>query len=148
MLQSSHATSAVGGELINTLVACHSSNNGHRRGAIVEKSLEDFVREHDSFFYGPQPLGTRRISAVDSQEQPGLRSLNSMAHIHVTNFFGSIPELHEHLDELDLVNPERLRPGWDTYFMQLASLASLRSNCMKRRVGAILVRNKRILATG
>lgn len=32
--------------------------------------------------------------------------------------------------------------------MQLASLASLRSNCMKRRVGAILVRNNRILATG
>ncbi|KAH9044564.1 cytidine deaminase-like protein [Lactarius pseudohatsudake] len=30
----------------------------------------------------------------------------------------------------------------------LASLASMRSNCMKRRVGAILVRNKRILATG
>ncbi|EED79358.1 predicted protein [Postia placenta Mad-698-R] len=32
--------------------------------------------------------------------------------------------------------------------MQLAELASERSNCMKRRVGAILVRNKRILATG
>ena len=30
----------------------------------------------------------------------------------------------------------------------LASLASMRSNCMKRRVGAILVRNKRIVATG
>jgi deoxycytidylate deaminase len=30
----------------------------------------------------------------------------------------------------------------------LASLASMRSNCMKRRVGAILVRNKRIIATG
>ena len=71
-----------------------------------------------------------------------------MVTVHIVNSFESIPQLYEHLDELDLSNPERLRPGWDTYFMQLASLASLRSNCMKRRVGAILVRNKRILATG
>ena len=36
----------------------------------------------------------------------------------------------------------------DTPIQTLASLASMRSNCMKRRVGAILVRNKRIVATG
>lgn len=36
----------------------------------------------------------------------------------------------------------------DRFLQHLASLASLRSNCMKRRVGAILVRNNRILATG
>ncbi|GAA5916952.1 deoxycytidine monophosphate deaminase [Sporobolomyces salmoneus] len=49
----------------------------------------------------------------------------------------SLPALSEHL-----------RPTWDTYFMALASLASLRSNCMKRRVGAVLVRDKRVLSTG
>ncbi|GAA6005802.1 hypothetical protein JCM11491_004016 [Sporobolomyces phaffii] len=43
---------------------------------------------------------------------------------------------------------EHLRPTWDTYFMALASLASLRSNCMKRRVGAVLVRDKRVVSTG
>ncbi|GAA5976048.1 hypothetical protein JCM10908_005368 [Rhodotorula pacifica] len=43
---------------------------------------------------------------------------------------------------------ELLRPSWDTYFMLLASLASLRSNCMKRRVGAVLVRDKRVVSTG
>ncbi|GAA6054214.1 hypothetical protein JCM3770_001396 [Rhodotorula araucariae] len=43
---------------------------------------------------------------------------------------------------------EILRPSWDTYFMLLASLASLRSNCMKRRVGAVLVRDKRVVSTG
>ena len=32
--------------------------------------------------------------------------------------------------------------------MLLASLASLRSNCMKRRVGAVLVREKRVVSTG
>lgn len=71
-----------------------------------------------------------------------------MAHVHVVNNFQSISALHAHLDQINMLNSEVLRPGWDTYFMQLADLASQRSNCMKRRVGAILVRNNRILATG
>ncbi|OCH94750.1 hypothetical protein OBBRIDRAFT_810330 [Obba rivulosa] len=76
------------------------------------------------------------------------RSLADLISLRVVNSFDSVPPLHAYLDDLDVLNPERLRPGWDTYFMQLATLASHRSNCMKRRVGAILVRNKRIVATG
>ena len=71
-----------------------------------------------------------------------------MVNLRIVNSFPTVPDLYDYLDELDLTNPERLRPGWDTYFMQLASLASLRSNCMKRRVGALLVRNKRVLSAG
>ena len=41
-----------------------------------------------------------------------------------------------------------LRPPWDSYFLQLAELAAHRSNCMKRRVGAILARNHRVISTG
>jgi dCMP deaminase len=40
------------------------------------------------------------------------------------------------------------RPSWDEYFMQLAKQAATRSTCLRRQVGAILVRDKRILATG
>ncbi|MCK4809691.1 MAG: cytidine/deoxycytidylate deaminase family protein [Candidatus Omnitrophica bacterium] len=40
------------------------------------------------------------------------------------------------------------RPGWDDYFMQLADLVRKRSTCLRRKVGAILVKDKRILATG
>ncbi|ETW75816.1 hypothetical protein HETIRDRAFT_330049 [Heterobasidion irregulare TC 32-1] len=68
--------------------------------------------------------------------------------LRVINHFDSVQALHSYLDDLDLLNPDRLRPSWDTYFMTLASLASMRSNCMKRRVGAILVKNNRIVATG
>lgn len=45
------------------------------------------------------------------------------------------------------LNPP-LRPDWDTYFMKLATLASSRSNCMKRRVGCVIVRDYRVIATG
>ncbi len=40
------------------------------------------------------------------------------------------------------------RPDWDTYFMKIAKLVSERSTCLRRKVGAVLVKDKRILATG
>jgi len=40
------------------------------------------------------------------------------------------------------------RPSWDKYFMLQAELAKLRSNCMTRKVGAVIVRNHRQIATG
>ncbi|MDD2688895.1 MAG: cytidine/deoxycytidylate deaminase family protein [Candidatus Omnitrophica bacterium] len=40
------------------------------------------------------------------------------------------------------------RPSWDEYFLEMARLVSKRSTCLRRKVGAILVKNKRILATG
>jgi dCMP deaminase len=40
------------------------------------------------------------------------------------------------------------RPSWDEYFKELSFLVSKRSTCLRRRVGAVLVKDKRILATG
>lgn len=40
------------------------------------------------------------------------------------------------------------RPSWDEYFIKLAKLVSERSTCLRRKVGAVLVKDKRILATG
>ena len=50
-------------------------------------------------------------------------------------------------------SPERkrrkiTRPGWDEYFLEIASLVSCRSTCLRRKIGAIIVKDKRILATG
>lgn len=40
------------------------------------------------------------------------------------------------------------RPSWDSYFMQIAELVASRSTCMRRRVGAVIVKDKQILSTG
>ncbi|HEY8449062.1 MAG TPA: cytidine/deoxycytidylate deaminase family protein [Bacillota bacterium] len=40
------------------------------------------------------------------------------------------------------------RPSWDEYFMELADVVARRSTCPRRAVGAVLVRDRRILATG
>ncbi|MFH1867937.1 MAG: cytidine/deoxycytidylate deaminase family protein [Candidatus Omnitrophota bacterium] len=40
------------------------------------------------------------------------------------------------------------RPDWDHYFLELAHLASKRSTCLRRKVGAVVVKDKHILSTG
>jgi dCMP deaminase len=40
------------------------------------------------------------------------------------------------------------RPDWDTYFMNFARLAEQRSTCLRRRVGAVIVKDRMVLATG
>jgi dCMP deaminase len=40
------------------------------------------------------------------------------------------------------------RPSWDEYFIEVAVLVSKRATCLRRSVGAVLVKDKRILATG
>lgn len=40
------------------------------------------------------------------------------------------------------------RPDWDEYFMNIAKVASLRSNCIKRKVAAVIIRDKRVISTG
>ena len=40
------------------------------------------------------------------------------------------------------------RPSRDEYFMQMAHLVSSRSTCLSRKVGAVIVKNTRILTTG
>lgn len=40
------------------------------------------------------------------------------------------------------------RPSWHEYFMDITNLVAQRSTCTRRKVGAILVRDKRIIATG
>jgi dCMP deaminase len=40
------------------------------------------------------------------------------------------------------------RPGWDAYFMNFARLAEMRSSCLRRRVGAVIVKERMVMATG
>lgn len=80
--------------------------------------------------------------------QTNLASLIDHSHLRIFNPFATLDPFYAFLDSLNLVSSSRLRPTWDQYFMRLATLASTRSNCMKRRVGAVLVRNFRVISTG
>lgn len=96
-------------------------------------TLEQFIQRNDDHLYH-QHLGLMRL--IDQAE---VRLVNQSLHLE---------HLYRTLKDLDLANEQRLRPNWDQYFMRLASLAAQRSNCMKRRVGSVLVREKRVISTG
>lgn len=95
--------------------------------------LEDFVVRSDQLLF--------------SSSNP-LAEINNQAQVKIINTSTSIKNLYIKLSELNLLDMSRLRPTWDSYFMRLADLAALRSNCMKRRVGCVIVRGNRVVATG
>ena len=41
-----------------------------------------------------------------------------------------------------------MRPSWDDYFMEIVEIIKTRSTCLRRQVGALIVKDKRILTTG
>jgi dCMP deaminase len=43
---------------------------------------------------------------------------------------------------------EDTRISWDEYFMEMAKLAAKRSTCLRRQVGAVIVQDKHVIATG
>jgi dCMP deaminase len=40
------------------------------------------------------------------------------------------------------------RPGWDEYFMEIAEITAKRSTCMRRSVGAVIVRDRHVMTAG
>ncbi|KAI1763996.1 cytidine deaminase-like protein [Hypoxylon sp. FL1150] len=97
-------------------------------------TLEDFVSQSDAHLY----------SATS-----GVLPLMSRAAVRLLNTSSDLAHLYATLGKLDLTNPDRLRPSWDSYFMSLASLAAQRCNCMKRAVGCVLVDSKHhVVSTG
>lgn len=43
---------------------------------------------------------------------------------------------------------KNIRPDWDHYFMAIADVVATRSNCSRRHVAAVIVKDKRIISTG
>ena len=43
---------------------------------------------------------------------------------------------------------ELKRPSWDEYFMEMAVLTAKRSTCLRRQVGAVIVKDKHVVASG
>ncbi len=103
------------------------------KAALTPPTLEQFVVRNDQHTYDPST---------------GLAALASRAQIKLLNNTSCLSQLYGSLDSLNLTDQSRLRPTWDHYFMTLASLAARRSNCMRRQVGCVLVREKRVMSTG
>ena len=89
-----------------------------------------------------------RESKSESESSQQLDACANMAE-HTIENIGTLAELFEKVDSLLLNTPLDLkRPSWDEYFMNIAKEVAMRSNCIKRKVAAVIVRDKRIVSTG
>ncbi|SHH40981.1 deoxycytidylate deaminase [Thermosipho atlanticus] len=57
-------------------------------------------------------------------------------------------DIKDYLDNLEIQQKRDNRETWDEYFSKIAKLIASRSTCFHRKVGAVIVKDKRILATG
>ncbi|CAK7263047.1 Deoxycytidine monophosphate (dCMP) deaminase [Sporothrix epigloea] len=114
-------------------------------GADDPVDLESFVSQSDFQLYGGGPRQCQPLLPVMA------RATMRLANGGPADRSPSTRALFAALDRIGLDVPgveQLLRPSWDRYFMSLASLAAQRSNCMKRRVGCVLVREHRVVSTG
>ncbi len=93
--------------------------------------------------------------AVEAREahntDPTKQSLNAcqrLADIKISNNT-SLDALHRTLTKLLRTVLKKVeRPAWDAYFMNIAQVVASRSNCLKRKVAALIVKDGRIISTG
>lgn len=106
--------------------------------------FDDFIQADDAQSFPHLEKTTANGDGLNTSSS----DLLSYADLTVLNDYTTLEDFWASLDRVDLTNPERIRPSWDSYFMLLTELACLRSNCMKRRVGCLIVKDNRVIATG
>jgi dCMP deaminase len=100
------------------------------------QTIEQFLEEE-----------ARELNSSNPANQQ-LHSTMRMADLVITNN-GTLNELHRRLDELlPPLMSNFQRPSWDEYFMNIAKVVAMRSNCIKRKVAAIIVKDRRVISTG
>jgi dCMP deaminase len=60
----------------------------------------------------------------------------------------NVSKLEKNIFRIDRVDKTDQRPTWDEYFLMIAKLAATRSTCLAFPVGAVIVKNKQVVATG
>ncbi len=99
------------------------------------ESLEELRRLEGREQGGDDPAG-QQLAAVREMADFRLQNDDDLAHLHA--------EVQRILERSLFFE----RPSWDEYFMSIARVVAARSNCVKRKVGAIIARHRRIISTG
>lgn len=100
------------------------------------QTFEQFMAEEERELESGNPAGQQLIA---TQKKADMAVSNN----------DTIEELHRRLDALLPPLMSRFtRPSWDEYFMSIAKVVAMRGNCMKRKVAAIIVKDRRVISTG
>jgi dCMP deaminase len=88
----------------------------------------------------------RELGSDDPAGQQ-LLAVQQLADVTVRND-GDLPALHEALQRVLERSFFFERPSWDEYFMAIARVVASRSNCVKRKVAAVITLDRRLISTG
>ena len=125
------------------ILACVRAPERLRFERLRQRGRENDPRSFEEF----QQLEAREAQSFKESDQQ-LDQAISMANVILDNT-GPLKMLHERVKEVLLEYSRKAsRPDWDPYFMGIAKVVALRSNCMKRKVAAVIVKDRRIIATG
>src|SRR2546430_5970437 len=109
---------------------------------ILSRRRESDPRTFEEF------IELEKREAGGEETSQNLVKVELMADHTLTND-GLLETLYPKIDELLLrLLKEVQRPSWDEYFMNIAKVVASRSNCIKRKVAAIIVKDKRVISTG
>jgi len=100
------------------------------------------------------PETLRKLLEQEGRERSGggaaaqqLDAVAALADFRVRNE-GSLAVLHAEIQRVLGACQGFERPSWDAYFLDVAQMVASRSNCVKRHVGAVIARDRRIVSTG
>lgn len=106
------------------------------------------AREKDPMTFEDFVAVEEKEAASSESAYQQLDQAISLADIILDNA-GPLKMLHDQIKDLMVnLSKKEARPDWDNYFMGIAKVVALRSNCMKRKVAAVITIDKRIIATG
>jgi dCMP deaminase len=89
----------------------------------------------------------REAHNVDPTKQ-SINACEKAADLKIPNN-GSLEVLHKRLTNVLRTTLKQIkRPSWDSYFLSIAQVVARRSNCLKRKVAAVIVKDGRIISTG
>jgi dCMP deaminase len=91
-------------------------------------------------------LESRELGSDDPAAQQ-LLAVRELADFRIAND-GELAALHARIQEVLERSYFFERPGWDEYFMAIARVVASRSNCVKRKVAAVITVDRRIISTG
>ncbi|MBI5051553.1 AAA family ATPase [Candidatus Micrarchaeota archaeon] len=107
-------------------------------------------RENDPKTYEAFLIIEKAESENLEKSKQNILATTKMANKKIPNE-GDLPYLYDQVDKVlaEVSKEFRVeRPSWDQYFMNIAKEVASRSNCVKRKVAAIIVKDKRIISTG
>ncbi len=104
-------------------------------------------RPGDPATLGDLEILEARERGSDDPNAQQLDAVEAMADFQLGND-GSLEEFQNQIQAWVGANLAFSRPDWDEYFMGIARVVASRSNCVKRKVAAVVTADKRIISTG